>query len=74
MTALTRAQARAAMATYSRLREAGVPALLTAHEAWRLSRGLVGTEGDHGTPVPLAAVASLTARDGVTVDETWVPA
>lgn len=45
-------------------RATGAPALVTGHEAWRLSDGLAGIEGDHGTrgAVTLAALALATAR------------
>lgn len=47
-------------------RATGAPAVVTAHEAWRLSGGVAGTEGDHATPMSLAAVAlaTATARPG----------
>jgi hypothetical protein len=48
---------------YTELRKAGVPTVVTAHEAHRLSRGQVGTYGDHSTPVNLSTVAlSLESR------------
>lgn len=42
---------------YSDLRKAGVPSVVTAHEAHRMTNGEVGTRGDHSTPVNLSAVA-----------------
>lgn len=47
-------------------RATGTPGVVTAHEAWRLSDGATGTEGDHATPVSLAtvALATATARPG----------
>lgn len=47
-------------------RATGAPGVVTAHEAWRLSDGATGREGDHATAYPLAAVAlaTATARPG----------
>jgi hypothetical protein len=42
---------------YTDLRKAGVPTVVTAHEAHRLTAGAIGTEGDHSTPVNLSTVA-----------------
>jgi hypothetical protein len=45
-------------------RHEGVPSLVTAHEAWRLSGGLTGREGDMGATagVSLMSVALVVAR------------
>lgn len=46
-----------AMRQLSSWRREDVPLLVTAHEAHRLSNGLIGTEDDHATPISLARVA-----------------
>lgn len=51
-----------AAARRSRLREAGVPSILTNHEAWLLSGGIVGTKDDHEGTVTLAKLA-LRVKD-----------
>lgn len=38
--------------------KAGVPAFVTGHEAYRLSNGKTGAQGDHSTPFRLAVVAT----------------
>lgn len=55
---MNRRQRNAAAAQFLTWRAEGVPAVVTAHEAWRLSGGLVGREGDHGDPWPLMRVAA----------------
>lgn len=42
---------------FSTWRSQGVPTLITAHEAHRLTAGAVGTHGDHSTPVNLSTAA-----------------
>lgn len=39
-------------------RAEGHPLTLTHHEAWLLTAGRVGTEGDHATAINLSTVAS----------------
>lgn len=39
------------------LRAAGVPHILSAHDAWYLSGGVLGARDDHDTKVPLARIA-----------------
>lgn len=43
---------------FAKWRNDGVPTLITMHEAFRLSGGKFGTDGDHSTPVQLSLVAS----------------
>ena len=45
-----------AVDAYARLRDAGVPAVVTADEAYRMSAGVVGRQGDHHSPVSLSAL------------------
>ena len=47
---------------YTTLRQSGVPSVVTAHEAHRLTSGTIGTEGDHSTPVNLSTVALHQGR------------
>lgn len=47
---------------FSEWRADGIPAVVTAHEAWRLSGGLAGKQADHGTAIPLAQVAVKVAQ------------
>lgn len=54
------ARVRAA-SQYAAWRAEGVPSLITAHEAWRLTDGAVGTKGDHGSTG--AMNLSTVARD-----------
>lgn len=42
---------------FTRLRRAGLPALITGHQAWHLSGGVLGAKGDHAGRVPLSRVA-----------------
>jgi MYXO-CTERM domain-containing protein len=64
MTRTTRTERNAAASWFLARRAEGVPSLVTAHEAWRLSAGAIGTEGDHGATggLPLMAVALAVAR------------
>lgn len=48
---------------YAAWRAEGVPTLVTAHEAWHLTNGAVGTAGDHGATG--AMNLSTVARDWV---------
>lgn len=50
------ARVRAA-ARFAAWRAEGVPTKVTAHEAWHLTNGKVGTAGDHSTPLNLSTVA-----------------
>lgn len=50
----TMARKTAAMNTLTRLRAEGVPSVVTADEAFRMTGGQAGTRGDHSTPVTLA--------------------
>lgn len=44
-------------------RREGVPTLITAHEAFRLTGGAIGVQGDHCTPVRLTdAAVAITKR------------
>jgi hypothetical protein len=62
MTRTTRADRHAAASWFLDRRAEGVPSLITGHEAWRLSAGAVGDEGDHGTAWPLMRVALAVVR------------
>lgn len=57
----TKADRRLAAEWLVARRGEGVPAIVTADEAYRLSGGVTGTAGDHSTPVSLAAVALAVA-------------
>jgi len=46
------------LALFTRLRAAGVPRMLTGHEAWHLSGGIVGAEHDSS----LVSLAALVTR------------
>lgn len=48
----------AAMNTLTRLRGEGVPAVVTADEAFRMTDGHVGTRGDHHSPVSLSRLVT----------------
>jgi hypothetical protein len=48
---------------YTELRKAGAPTVVTAHEAFRMTGGVIGTEGDHSTPVNLSKVALFFTPD-----------
>jgi hypothetical protein len=54
------ARVRAA-ARYAAWRAEGVPSFITAHEAYRLTGGIVGVEGDHGSTggMNLARIAQI---------------
>jgi hypothetical protein len=58
------AQRMAAVGQMQEWTAEGHPAIVTAHEAWILTEGGHGTQGDHGTPVSLAslAVSVIAAR------------
>lgn len=58
----TRKQTAKAIELRMTWKAAGAPGVVTAHEAFRLSNGLTGVEGDHSTPVSLASVALLVAK------------
>lgn len=62
--ATTKAQQARALAIRAELRSQGVPSVVTADEAYRLSDGAAGTTGDHSSPVSLAAVATALAKRG----------
>jgi hypothetical protein len=47
---------------FSAWRKQGIPSVITADEAWRLTEGAFGKEGDHGTPVNLAAAAVAVVK------------
>lgn len=55
-----------AAARFAAWRAQGVPTLITAHEAYRLTDGKVGTYGDHGASggLNLSTVARLAERAG----------
>ena len=60
--AATRKQTERAIALRTEWRAAGAPGVVTAHEAFRLSNGVAGAEGDHSTSVSLAALALTVAK------------
>lgn len=60
--ALTRRQAEKAIQQRKAWMDAGVPTVITAGEAHRLTGGKAGKPGDHSTPISLAAVAVATVR------------
>lgn len=43
---------------YATWRAQGVPTLITSNEAWLLTDGAYGKQGDNSTPVNLSTVAS----------------
>ena len=47
----------AAATLFTQWRAEGIPDLITMHEAFRLTDGKIGTEGDHSTPINLSTVA-----------------
>lgn len=56
MTTRSQKQSRALAGVFARLRTAGVPLNLTAHEAYYLSGGIVGREDDHRGVVNLSTL------------------
>lgn len=58
---MNRRQRTAAADLFLSWRAQGVPSLVTGHEAWRLSDGLAGAEGDHADAWPLMRVATRMA-------------
>lgn len=54
---ITRAHRDRALKQLSSWRKEGVPLVVTAHEAYRLSNGISGQKDDHETPYPLARLA-----------------
>lgn len=58
----TRADRTKAAAWFLDRKAEGVPSVVTGHEAWTLTAGQVGREGDHSSPWPLMAVALRVAR------------
>lgn len=64
----TLAARRRASALLIEWQEAGVPTLITAHEAYRLTGGAVGTEGDHsasgGLNLATVALRAATSTPG----------
>jgi hypothetical protein len=62
----TKGDRLAAVSIFTTWRAEGVPMLVTAHEAHRLTGGVVGAEGDHGAagglPTAGVALSLATAR------------
>jgi hypothetical protein len=54
---MTNRRERAAQ-QFSAWRDQGIPMVVTAAEAWKLTGGKVGAEGDHETPMNLSTVAT----------------
>lgn len=44
---------------------AGVPDLITSHEAHRLTSGKIGEQGDHSSPLQTKLVAVAAVKKGV---------
>lgn len=60
MRAVAGANARIRAASrYAEWRAEGVPSAVTSHEAWRLSEGRVGIEGNHTDRLNLSRVAQI---------------
>jgi hypothetical protein len=50
-------QGERAALQYSAWRDQGTPGVVTGHEAWKLTNGLVGKESDNETRINLSLVA-----------------